>query len=657
MKMMISLLCFLVSSMTAYTQKTERYVGHHALEQLGQGSATFDYYLKKQDTIFDGVFQYDQLSKENTKRIQSIISYKGEFSKNKLQGEWTYSMKNIESIGEQRAEGFDLISSTSGNEFLLSADFDKDHPKGNWQIIKRDFLTSKPADTLYRSKLKFTKKHVKERFTVDHKNVKIAGSFNNKGLLNGEWKIIHRDQEQNIIEIRDYEDGAIKKHYFKVNGQKVFVDYLGLDMSKEKSEETWEDVAYDELYVAVLELANISTYQIDESDDRLDQLASFSTDMIRDAFMEYHQYKDVDIWESVAKNKVVHFNKNSVSLRRYPFSAQEAEAIDALEDDFLFIKEKLREFEDEEMMEIGEYQYKTLRKTDEIYQLINIKLAQLEKNVSITQSDALEYLKREELDHKIFEEINFPEMINAEFKDEQLKIKTGLPLSFDADNFKLSDLVDFMHKLQQRVASLDAEAQKKLDELLKQTKLNEIEDELIEKRDKALAVYAQDTKKDAFNAYHQSAAENAGEFVRDKFRQYASLSLDEKKSRIDEFIACFDAVIDLYHLQSEIPSRLDRIEELYTRTVWNPYTYSDMDETVKKRIFVAYDEILIPFLLEHINKEINCKDIPRNINNFKRLYDRMVELREQDTKDIERQVKKENDPLMLFKLLSIKYSE
>lgn len=657
MKMMISLLCFLVSSMTAYTQKTERYVGHHALEQLGQGSATFDYYLKKQDTIFDGVFQYDQLSKENTKRIQSIISYKGEFSKNKLQGEWTYSMKNIESIGEQRAEGFDLISSTSGNEFLLSADFDKDHPKGNWQIIKRDFLTSKPADTLYRSKLKFTKKHVKERFTVDHKNVKIAGSFNNKGLLNGEWKIIHRDQEQNIIEIRDYEDGAIKKHYFKVNGQKVFVDYLGLDMSKEKNKETWEDVAYDELYVAVLELANISTYQIDESDDRLDQLASFSTDMIRDAFMEYHQYKDVDIWESVAKNKVVHFNKNSVSLRRYPFSAQEAEAIDALEDDFLFIKEKLREFEDEKMMEIGEYQYKTLRKTDEIYQLINIKLAQLEKNVSITQSDALEYLKREELDHKIFEEINFPEMINAEFKDEQLKIKTGLPLSFDADNFKLSDLVDFMHKLQQRVASLDAEAQKKLDELLMQTKLNEIEDELIEKKDKALALYAQDTKKDAFNAYHQSAAENAGEFVRDKFRQYASLSLDEKKSRIDEFIACFDAVIDLYHLQSEIPSRLDRIEELYTRTVWNPYTYSDMDETVKKRIFVAYDEILIPFLLEHINKEINCKDIPRNINNFKRLYDRMVELREQDTKDIERQVKKENDPLMLFKLLSIKYSE
>ena len=657
MKMTISLLCLLVSSMTAYTQKTERYVGHLALEQLGQGSTTFDYYLKKQDTIFDGVFQYDQLSKENTKRIQRIISYKGEFSKNKLQGEWTFSMKNVESIGKQRAEGFDLISPTSGNELLLSAGFDNDHPKGNWQVIKRDFLASKPADTLYRSKLKFTKKHVKERFTVDHKNIKIAGSFNNKGLLNGEWKIIHRDQEQNIIEIRDYEDGAIKKHYFKVNGQKVFVDYLGLDMSKEKNKETWEDVAYDELYVAVLELANISTYQIDESDDRLDQLASFSTDMIRDAFMEYHQYKDVDIWESVAKNKVVHFNKNSVSLRRYPFSAQEAEAIDALEDDLLFIKEKLREFEDEEMMEIGEYQYKTLRKTDEIYQLINTKLAQLEKNVSITQSDALEYLKREELDHKIFEEINFPEMINAEFKDEQLKIKTGLPLSFDADNFKLSDLADFMHKLQQRVASLDAEAQKKLDELLKQTKLNEIEDELIEKRDKALALYAQDTKKDAFNAYHQSAAEKAREFVRDKFRQYASLSLDEKKSRIDEFLACFDAVIDLYHLQSEIPSRLDRIEELYTRTVWNPYTYSDMDETVKKRIFVAYDEILIPFLLEHINKEINCKDIPRNINNFKRLYDRMVELREQDTKDIERQVKKENDPLMLFKLLSIKYSE
>ncbi len=657
MKMIISILCLLVSSMTTYSQNTERYVGQYALEQLGQGSATFDYYLKKKDTIFNGVFQYDQLSKESTKRVQRIISYRGEFVRNKLQGNWTFSMKNLRSIGEQRAQDYNLISPTSGNEFFLSTGFDKNDPIGNWQVIKRSFVTSKPTDTLYRSNLKFSKKHVKEHFMVDHKHIKIAGSFNDKGLLNGEWKIIHKGQDKNIMEIREYEDGAIKKHYFKVNEQMIFVDYLGLDMSKEKNKETWEDVAYDELYVAVHELANISTYQIEESDERIDQLASFSTDRIQEAFMEYHRYKGVNIWETAAKNKVDLFNKNSVSLRRHPFSSQEVEAIDAMKEDLLFIKEKLRKFDDEKMMEIGEYQYETLKKTKEIYQLITTRLAQLEQTVSITQSDALEYLKREELDHRIFEEIDFPEVIDVTFKDEQMKIKTGLPLSFDADNFKLIDLADFMHKLQQRVASLDAQAQKKLNDLLKQTKLNEIEDELIKKKDKALALYAQDIEKDTFNAYHQGTAKNAKRFVNDKFRQYASLSLDEKKSRIDEFIACFNAVIDLYHLQSDIPSRLDRIEELYTRTVWNPYTYSDMDERVKKRIFVAYDKILVPFLLEQINKEINCKDIPRNIDNFKRLYDRMVEIREQDTKHIERQVKKENDPLMLFKLLSIKYSE
>lgn len=657
MKMTIGLLCLLVSSMTAYAQKTEKYAGYHALEELGRGYATFDYYLKKQDTIYDGNFQYGQLSRENSKSIRRIISYKGKFDKNKLQGNWSFSMKNIDSISAKKAEGYDLISPTSGNEFLLSARFEKDDPKENWNVIKRSFLTSNPTDTLYRSNLSFTKELVKDRFEVDHKDLAVNGEFNKKGLFDGEWTIVHKNQSQNIIEIREYENGALKNHYFRINDRKVFVDYLGLDLSKETDEETWEDVAYDELYVAVLELANISSYQIDESDDRLDQLASFSSDLILNAFREYHHYKNVNIWESIDKNDVVNFNKTSVSLRRHPFSSQELEAIDAIEDDLLFIKEKLREFDDEKMMEIGEYQYKTLRKTDEIYQLISSKLGQLEKNVPIAQSDALEYLKRDDLDHRIFEEVDFPETISMDFKDEQLKIETGLPLSFDADDLKLTDLASFMERLKKRVAILDAEAQEKLDDLLKQTKLNEIEDELIEKKDKALALYAQDIKKDTFNTFHQSTAENAREFVKEKFKQYANLNLEEKRSRIDEFLACFDAIIDLYDLQSEIPSRLKRIEELYTRTVWNPYTYSDMDETVKKRIFEAYDEILVPFLLDHINKDINCEDIPTNIKNFNRLYERMVELREQDTKDIERQIKRENDPLMIFKLLSIKYSE
>ncbi|MFN2262279.1 MAG: hypothetical protein ABR595_09475, partial [Psychroflexus sp.] len=305
----------------------------------------------------------------------------------------------------------------------------------------------------------------------------------------------------------------------------------------------------------------------------------------------------------------------------------------------------------------GLHQYKKLKITDEVYKLISAKLDDLKHNVDISQNKALAYLERSSLDNRILKTIQFPENINADFQDEPLEINTNLPSDFEAKKFELSDLAEFINAIKNSVSKLDTKSNLILDDLKKQSNLNEIEDELVAKKDSILKLYSGNEGDENFNEYHEELASDIKNYTRNQFEVYASLEIDQKKQEIDLFMACFDKLISFHNFQTELPSKIDRIEELYTRTVWNPYTYTDMEETVKERIYEAFDEILRPHLLDKFKNEIDCDKISTNIDNFENLYKRLVELREQDTKSIEKALKREKNPETIFEILSVKYTD
>ena len=82
-----------------------------------------------------------------------------------------------------------------------------------------------------------------------------------------------------------------------------------------------------------------------------------------------------------------------------------------------------------------------------------------------------------------------------------------------------------------------------------------------------------------------------------------------------------------------------------------------MEEVVKKRIIDAYEDILVPHLLETVQNRLDCDNAEAIVLIFDRLYRRMLELRDEDTSKLERNLKREQDPddiLVLFGIEPLK---
>jgi len=76
-----------------------------------------------------------------------------------------------------------------------------------------------------------------------------------------------------------------------------------------------------------------------------------------------------------------------------------------------------------------------------------------------------------------------------------------------------------------------------------------------------------------------------------------------------------------------------------------------MNEEVKKRITTAYTKTLIPHFITEINTSLSCENVVTLSNQITHTNSRMVELREEDTKKLERKLRKEKDPREIMKLL------
>ena len=78
-----------------------------------------------------------------------------------------------------------------------------------------------------------------------------------------------------------------------------------------------------------------------------------------------------------------------------------------------------------------------------------------------------------------------------------------------------------------------------------------------------------------------------------------------------------------------------------------------MDEEVKKRITSAYRKILIPYFLEQVQSDLECQKIEGLNLLMKDTYQRMLELRVENTSKLERKLRKVTNPQIVFELIGL----
>ncbi|MEM8569169.1 MAG: hypothetical protein AAGF85_22120 [Bacteroidota bacterium] len=78
-----------------------------------------------------------------------------------------------------------------------------------------------------------------------------------------------------------------------------------------------------------------------------------------------------------------------------------------------------------------------------------------------------------------------------------------------------------------------------------------------------------------------------------------------------------------------------------------------MDEQIKKPIIAAYQSVITPYLLERAQTDLACVDIDDLNLIFQETHKRLIELKAENTKKLEKRLKGESNPDQVFQLLKI----
>ena len=92
--------------------------------------------------------------------------------------------------------------------------------------------------------------------------------------------------------------------------------------------------------------------------------------------------------------------------------------------------------------------------------------------------------------------------------------------------------------------------------------------------------------------------------------EYSELKdISERINRADQLVNCLDSLNTLALEVSEVPARSAAINQEYMDRVWNPFTSTLMDEQIKKPVLEAYENVLLPYLLEQVQNTITCDNL------------------------------------------------
>lgn len=151
----------------------------------------------------------------------------------------------------------------------------------------------------------------------------------------------------------------------------------------------------------------------------------------------------------------------------------------------------------------------------------------------------------------------------------------------------------------------------------------------------------------------QFGLESVQRLVKAEFQRYAATKdVLEKGEAAQQLIRCVEDLDALALQLIRLPGQLEEVRAAYTDEVWNNFTATVMEEVVKKRLYRAYEDRLIPYYLDRVREGLTCDTAGALQSALESLHRRMLALRTAETDALESRLRKVEKPTEILELLT-----
>jgi hypothetical protein len=633
-------------------QRMDSIVLANGLNGLGTASVKDSSGIK----IFNGTFSFKHNERDTSddNAVRAII-YGGKYDSGRKNGAWLFEIDHLFPQGDAVVEDLRLVRTAAGQRSVVRANFKNGQADNYWTVHKTKVAHSVDVDSSFYAKAFFTKNNMRGAFMVWSDSLSITGQIDEMGYLDGEWVFRHQTKEGAFVnEYRVYKAGRLLEHSIALEGKEIEIPHIGMDDNFGDEQEEWVDLYIEKPYLSILQESLVYKKEnLDASLRSALQMSVKASEFFQNALHSFRLAGDLEIW-NIQKNDLS-IEMPKVKVRRYGYADEEKEKINKALDLLAKSKTLTREILDNPQVEINRHSIKEVAQYYAILKIFNEEINKLTRVFMTLDSPTFEYLNRDKIVPHLIEELSFPKQLNYTFNDSLLRAAFIFPDNLSKNEMHVLGLYELASRIYASVQKCHEEVNPIVQRNKTKAQLTQLEEKLIQNRDSVHNLFNNKLKRDDFAELHLKYQKSVISKVDQIFVAYGKQDLNLRLESINETIAQLEDLIAFYSTLIEINTEMKDITERYIRVVWNPYTYTDMEETVKERLYLAYKNYLLTYLFNTLDQSISTGDMAQKKIDFNTLFEKMKSLREVDTKDLERALKRQTNPKTIANLLELNF--
>ena len=347
--------------------------------------------------------------------------------------------------------------------------------------------------------------------------------------------------------------------------------------------------------------------------------------------------------------------KFRVKVPHYPLDSVEVIQLDSIKALFYKSKKIAGTFLDNTQLNIlklsdreANFQYEVIKV------LADSILNPTEKLLEYRHQGIFEFISREQLVNKLWPH-GFPAKsieVQTDSTDAKQLFSLPNPEQYRFEGTTLSSIKELVRYASVGIDSIQKGLNEKLANEQRQQELIALEERLIAQNKNLHKSIDSATTNASISA--KETLRYIDSIVDKKLADYSNMQ--EVEAKVDyakQLVLCYNQLQSLVDSIGALPVKWRTIQEKYQDRIWNPFMATLMDEEVKKRITGAYRKVLVPYFFEQIRKESVCDHAGDLVRLMQDSYQRMLQLRDEDTSKLERKLRKEEDPQVVLQLFNL----
>ena len=638
---------------TVSAQVTEKAEQPIVISDYFDGVVTYDKYEKQGETIKhkNYLITADKIDRQDTNYFNKFV-LEGIYNKNERDQDWKYSFKRLAPSKSAKIDGYKVVQLGTGEEYVIKAKFEKGKANGEWEVENRIIKNSKVDSTTFKAKTEFKENSFLGAFKSVCDSIEIVGEIDEHGFFDGEWVFYQKNNlDKKLSEHRLYEEGVLVKHTFKINDKVFKVNHVGLDKTIGGEDEIWEEVDVSKDYFNIIFKTNFGVENDALSLQETNDLIGKSNAFLKHSIFSFGRHNDVSIWK-IDEGKDIVYPK--LKVRKFPYTEEEKKLIT---DGLKLIEESTKIIEDylnDPQVDINRYSYKEISLYYEVYKIYSRELQKLKNVFEKLNLFTYQYVNRDKiLPYLLKEGIQYPDEITYEYSDKKINETYNFPEGISAENRSIKNMKIHLEAINNSLIETKEKAEPIIEKNRKRAEIAEKEDELVKKRDSIIDLFNNIQSREDYNNFHENFKDDVVLFTLDRFKSYASKDIEDRLGKTQHVIDCFETLATLYTNLTDLKIKTKQLEDSYTREVWSPVVYTYMTETIKERIYNAYENILLEKVLNDIKEAIGCEKLDEKMENISILYKEMISIRDRDTSKEERELRRVKDADKILSILNI----